>query len=607
MTSHLGSTLVGVRRGSVGVTDEMVAAEDGGAAVEVGRVIGTDPSTPLEFWVAVSEGRYLQLDDVVAVTRELPGGQQVKVFGVVSQMRARHDGARFDGDVFLVGEGLLPAEISEAAQVLATRFEPEIYVPPHPGASVSKATGEDRDVALFFDGMTKRLPVGLSHDDQPVFANFEFIDGTRGAHVNISGVSGVATKTSYATFLLHTIFTSGVADNVRNAKAVVFNVKGEDLLFLDYPNRNLRPDQHARYRMLGLEPAAFSSVGFFAPPRSADSSAPQVGSRQDGTVRPFLWTLAEFCDAGLLPFLFAEASDERQQYTTSVATVTHQLRRSATAVSDAGDVRVAGANCRTFPQLVDVIEERVMDEEDDSWRGRAIGMGTAQAFVRRLGSAVRYVEHLIRGDVPNADSYRVRTDDQVTVMDLHNLHDRAQRFVVGVMLHGLFHQKESQGTREPLTFVVLDELNKYAPREGTSPIKEILMDVAERGRSLGMILIGAQQTASEVERRLIANSAIRVVGRLDTAEAARPEYAWMPPAQRQRATIVKPGTMVLSQPELPVPLVVEFPFPAWATRSEEADQTRPPPGAAAVPDDPFEDLAPDTGDGQSRSDSDVPF
>jgi len=93
----------------------------------------------------------------------------------------------------------------------------------------------------------------------------------------------------------------------------------------------------------------------------------------------------------------------------------------------------------------------------------------------------------------------------------------------------------------------------------------------ERGRSLGVILIGAQQTASEVERRVIANSSLRVVGRLDSAEAGRPEYAFLPPAHRQRATISKPGTMILSQPELPVPLVLEFPFPAWATRPDEAE------------------------------------
>ena len=91
-----------------------------------------------------------------------------------------------------------------------------------------------------------------------------------------------------------------------------------------------------------------------------------------------------------------------------------------------------------------------------------------------------------------------------------------------------FERKEQAGTAKPLLFVVLDELNKYAPRDGDSPIKEILLDIAERGRSLGVVLIGAQQTASEVERRIIANSAIQVVGRLDPAEAARPEYGFLP-------------------------------------------------------------------------------
>ncbi len=87
---------------------------------------------------------------------------------------------------------------------------------------------------------------------------------------------------------------------------------------------------------------------------------------------------------------------------------------------------------------------------------------------------------------------------------------------------------------------------------------------------MGIILVGAQQTASEVERRVVANSAIRVVGRLDAAEARRDEYGFLPPVARKRATILKPGSMYLTHPRLPVPLLVEFPFPAWATRSAEA-------------------------------------
>ena len=154
------------------------------------------------------------------------------------------------------------------------------------------------------------------------------------------------------------------------------------------------------------------------------------------------------------------------------------------------------------------------------------------------------------------------------------------------VLRRAFEEKEASGTGRPLQFVVLDELNKYAPREGTSPIKEILLDIAERGRSLGIILIGAEQTASEVERRIVANSSLRVVGRLDSAEATREEYRFLPETVRQRATLLKPGTMIVSQPELPVPVVVEFPFPAWATRQEEAA----PVVRAGQPKDPFKGL-----------------
>ena len=568
-----------------------------GDAPLVGRVIGTDDATPLEFWVAVAPEQFLQLDDVVALERTPPGRDAVRIYGIVNQVRARHEGARFDSDVFLIEDGVMPAEVAEAAQVLTTRFEPEVFVPPLPGQAVRRAAGTERDEALFFDGMSRRLPAGLSREDEPVYVNLEFLDGTRGAHVNISGVSGVATKTTYATFLLHSLFTSGALTSTANAKALIFNVKGEDLLFLDHANATLDDAQRARYHALGLEPSAFRSVAFWAPPRrGAATAAADTGARIEG-VTSFFWTLQEFCDQELLPFLFADAQDDRQQYTMVVHAVSAKLKREATAAGD-GAVSIDGVTCRTFAELLEVIRTNVeSDETRDQWAGRAIGIGTINAFIRRLFGARAHLEHLIRGDLPEPDRHRIDHQAQVTVVDIHNLNDRAKRFVVGVVLQRAFTDKERSGSPDPLTFVVLDELNKYAPREGHSPIKEILLDVAERGRSLGMVLIGAQQTASEVERRIIANSAIRVVGRLDSAEASREEYGFLPTAQRQRATIVKPGTMIVSQPELPVPLVVEFPFPAWATRPSEAGAAPTP--AEPVddqPDDPFADLAPSSGD-----------
>jgi uncharacterized protein len=550
----------------------------------VGRVIGTEDSTPLEFWVAVAEGQYLQLDDVVALERVLPGGEIVSMFGMVSQVRARHEGARFDSDVFLISDGVLPAEVAESAKIAATRFEPETFVPPRPGQAVRRAVGEEREKALFFDRMDQRLPIGLSRAGEPLFVNLEFLDGRRGAHVNISGISGVATKTTYATFLLHSIFTSGVlGPRAVNTKALIFNVKGEDLLFLDRPNTALEPDEAGRYAALGLPAEAFGSLSVFAPPRPGGSSvaAPDVYSRTDGVVTSFFWTLEQFCHDDLLPFLFADAEDDRAQYTMVIHNVMVRLR--AAVPLDDGAVMLDGETIRTFGDLTQLIQRRVTD---DDWAGPAIGLGTVNAFVRRLLASVRHVERLIRGDVVNAAKHQITLDSQVTVVDIHNLNDRAKRFVVGVTIRRQFEYKERAGQSDELLFLVLDELNKYAPRDGSSPIKEILLDVAERGRSLGVVLIGAQQTASEIERRIIANSSIRVVGRLDSAEAAREEYGFLPAIQRQRSTILKPGTMIVSQPELPVPLVLEFPFPAWATRASEAAHAVSPDG----PEDPFEGL-----------------
>jgi DNA helicase HerA-like ATPase len=556
-------------------------------AEPVGRVLGTDDATPLEFWTAVAPGQSVQLDDVVVLDRLLPTGELIRVSGIVANVRARQEGARFDSDVFLIADGVLPGEVSEAAQVTPTRFEPEVFVPPLPGTPVYRATGEARAHALFYDQMQNRLPAGMTRDGEPVFLNLDFVDGARGAHVNISGISGVATKTSYATFLLYSLFNSGVLGaEAINTKALIFNVKGEDLLFLDHANRDLDPTQRAKYAQMGLPATPFRDLGVYAPPVTGDANArPQVSQRDRG-VSAFYWTLAEFCRDQLLPFLFADAEDDRQQYTIVVHNVAAQLKAIAIARED-GSVTIDGRRLATFRDLVEIIELHLdPDDTETFWGGRAVGAGTINAFIRRLHAAIRSVEALVRSRPSNSSASNAVDFDkhQVTVVDIHNLHDRAKRFVVGVVLRQAFERKERSGVSRPLQLVVLDELNKYAPRDGSSPIKEILLDIAERGRSLGIILIGAQQTASEVERRIVANSSIRVVGRLDSAEARRDEYGFLPVVQRQRATILKPGSMFVSQPEIPVPLLTEFPFPAWATRKSEAGAS---PLADDSPADPF--------------------
>jgi DNA helicase HerA-like ATPase len=432
---------------------------------------------------------------------------------------------------------------------------------------VQRAAGLARDQALFFDSMERRVPIGLSRDGEPVFANLDFLDGTRGAHVNISGISGVATKTTYATFLLHSLFRSGVLGaEAASTYALIFNVKGEDLLFLDQPNDRLPEEARTAYARMGLPAEPFDSVQILAPVRPGSRERlPATGSRQEG-IHAFFWTIREFVAERLLRFLFAEAEDTASQLSFVVDRIEAKLLASARegTASDAG-LEVEGRRVETFDELVDAVAAFA-----EVWAAPAAA-GTLAAFERRLRAASRHVGHLIRGrDVGRREEHRLDwRRRQVSVIDIHALHDRAKRFVVGAVLKRMFEEKEGLGSAQPLVFVVLDELNKYAPREGAGPIKEVLLDVSERGRSLGIVLVGAQQTASEVEGRIVANASLRVVGRLDLAEAERPEYGFLTAGGRGRAGILKPGTMIVQQPEIPTPLLVRFPFPAWATRKSE--------------------------------------
>ncbi|GGM10485.1 ATP-binding protein [Deinococcus aerophilus] len=590
-------------------------------ANRIGMVLGTEDVMPTVFWFAVSAGASVQLDDLVVVQTRRPDGRTVRFFGLVDNVRKRHEGVTFESDVEDVVAGVLPASVSYAARVLVTRVDPENFIPPQPGDTVRHAHGDDLKMALSADKMGEAsFPGGLLADGQPLPLNFRFVNGESGGHINISGISGVATKTSYALFLLHSIFRSGVMDRVAQAsggrmagtsggRAIIFNVKGEDLLFLDKPNSKVQKKEAEaqsgkgldadRYTLLGLPMSPFQDTQFLAPPRAGTSGSaivPHTDQRSEG-VTPFVFTLREFCANRLLQYVFSDAGSslnlgfvigniEEKLFRlasaqtgngTGLSVDDWQVDLSETPPEDLEFGELGGVNLRTFDQLISYIEFKLLEDRDGEGDPKWVlkqAPGTLRAFTRRLRGVQKHLTPLIRGDLTASEAARYRPNllsgAQLSVVDIHNLSGPAQMFVVGVLLRQVFDHKEKYG-RQDTVFVVLDELNKYAPRDEGSPIKDILLEIAERGRSLGIILIGAQQTASEVERRIVSNAAVRVVGRLDLAEAERPEYRFLPQSFRARAGILQPGTMLVSQPDVPNPVLVNYPFPAWATRGDEVD------------------------------------
>jgi hypothetical protein len=433
----------------------------------VGRVLGSQHSSTSTFRVVLDDDDFLQLDDLVVVRTEVPKAGEVRTYGVVTEAEAVYEGASYESDTHRIAElGIMPAAKVRSAQVQVTRVDPEVWVSPDPGETVERAAGEERAKALYVDEMTRPLAVGIGRDGEPVHVDLDFFDGRKGGHMSISGISGVATKTSFALFFLRMLsareHAGTVGEGAANQRVLVFNVKGEDLLWLDRPNARFDDDAREGWAALGVEPGPFPSVGFWAPPkrRSGDVVVPDTGGRLDG-IEVFSWTPREFVDDELLQFCFTDANDAKNQIPFIRERVQSQLRRFAVNVAGRPGAVVLrdpsqipggrwGAQeiapgpgepvVEDLASLVDALEVFLEPEDggepDQAWTGRVVP-STVSAFMRRLHAAASRLGHLVRA----GESRRIdRAAATVTVVAIQSLHEQAQRFVVGALLGETFRE-----------------------------------------------------------------------------------------------------------------------------------------------------------------------
>jgi len=114
-------------------------------------------------------------------------------------------------------------------------------------------------------------------------------------------------------------------------------------------------------------------------------------------------------------------------------------------------------------------------------------------------------------------------------------------------------------------------------------VMRTLRDICARGRYLGLVLFGAQQFRSQVDRQVVGNCSTALYGRIEMEELAQPGYAIFGDAAKEKLGALAPGEMLVRHPYFNQPIFVRFPRPALM-RGQDGLKTYPP-----APDLPLED------------------
>jgi DNA helicase HerA-like ATPase len=163
-------------------------------------------------------------------------------------------------------------------------------------------------------------------------------------------------------------------------------------------------------------------------------------------------------------------------------------------------------------------------------------------------------------------------DRGIYVVDVANLEEDAQDLVFARIVSKLREHLERRNLGVKHVVVFVDELNKYAPNDGQETyVRKMLLDIAERGRYLGLVLFSAQQFRSQVHRRVVGNSGTALFGRMDADELTTPGYAVLSPATRTKLATLEKGQLMVRHPHFTQPIFVRFPRPAVMTGRDGAE------------------------------------
>lgn len=465
-----------------------------------------------------------------------------------------------------------------------------IYIPLQSNAKVMLATAEEINYALGLNDIRNPLVCGYLEMYEgtkgcekvtlPVNLNSKFIIGPEGAHLNISGISGLASKTSYAMFLLKAIQDSYMKKDPQNEDEdsvafVLFNVKGKDLLAIDQLNdfsdeRNpeqARNDTFAKYEKLGLAAEPFKNVQYYYPysiPKTRHWNTYMTPEEVEDNIKKKKAKKYKYIykyDKENLDLMFANIDDSTQTM-ESIISYIMSGQGKFNQVSD-------------WQEFLEAVKEKCSSET--SGKDKEIPVASWRKFYRIINKSITDNKIFARdiredeGETRIGDALKYIKKNEVHVIDIAKLSEDKQAYVFGDAIRTIYDLQLGQyageeGVNPPSRVVIfIDELNKYASKETpkNSPILRQVLDVAERGRSLGVVLFAAEQFRSAIHDRVTGNCSTHAYGRTNSIEVTKSDYKSIPSVYKTMMTRLKQGEYIIQNPIFRSLLNIKFPKPIY--------------------------------------------
>ena len=465
-----------------------------------------------------------------------------------------------------------------------------IYIPLQSNAKVMLATAEEINYALGLNDIRNPLVCGYLEMYEgtkgcekvtlPVNLNSKFIVGPEGAHLNISGISGLASKTSYAMFLLKAIQDSYMKKDPQNEDEdsvafVLFNVKGKDLLAIDQLNdfsdeRNpeqAQKDTFAKYEKLGLAAEPFKNVQYYYPysiPKTRHWNTYMTPEEVEDNIKKKKAKKYKYIykyDKENLDLMFANIDDSTQTM-ESIISYIMSGQGKFNQVSD-------------WQEFLEAVKEKCSTET--SGKDKEIPVASWRKFYRIINKSITDNKIFARdiredeGETRIGDALKYIKKNEVHVIDIAKLSEDKQAYVFGDAIRTIYDLQLGQyageeGVNPPSRVVIfIDELNKYASKETpkNSPILRQVLDVAERGRSLGVLLFTAEQFRSAIHDRVTGNCSTHAYGRTNSIEVTKSDYKSIPSVYKTMMTRLKQGEYIIQNPIFRSLLNIKFPKPIY--------------------------------------------